>query len=108
MDNSSQNMTIYERITSWYFGVDGLFKSQPTIAQEGMLEVFKMADTNEGLSDFGLSFIKVEGGAVHPDDTEADYSDERYIKQFNAYLKSTGLSKDNTLCSRPELLERIG
>jgi DNA/RNA-binding domain of Phe-tRNA-synthetase-like protein len=67
-----------------------------------------MADTNEGLSGFGLAFLKVEGGAVHPDDTEADYSDEAYIRQFNAYLKDTGLSKDNTPCSRPELLERIG
>ena len=67
-----------------------------------------MADGNEGLADFGFAFVKVEGGAVHPDDTEADYSDERYIKQFNAYLRDTGLSKKNTPCSRPELLERIG
>lgn len=38
-------------------------------------------------SDFGLAHVKVEGGAIHPDDSLQDLSEEQHAKQLAAHKR---------------------
>lgn len=54
---------------------------------------------------FGLAYIRQEGCAIHPDDTDADYTDDQYLRQLRAYHENNDAFK--VPCSRPELLAKV-
>lgn len=59
------------------------------------------------LSGFGLGALRMEGCAVHPDEIEADLSDEQYYKQLKAYYRDVGDSAFKTFCVRDNLLQKL-
>ena len=58
----------------------------------------------DSLDGFGMCNFKKEGCAIHPDDTNANMSDETYLRQLQAYYDWSG--EIGTL-SRPELKSRL-
>jgi len=57
---------------------------------------------------FGLSYLRQEGAAMHPDDTEREMNDAYYLRQLQAYVDSHGIDETKkSYCSRPHLLEKL-
>jgi hypothetical protein len=54
-----------------------------------------------------FAYLRAEGCAVHPDDTDADLSDDQYFKQLRAYYINYGSVVFNTPCSRPDQLAAL-
>lgn len=60
------------------------------------------------MEGFGLAFVRREGAPIHPDDCDADLSDEQYLRQLKAYAKEHGMElTKKTFCCRPEFLKEL-
>lgn len=55
----------------------------------------------------GLATLRIEGGAMHPDEVDCHLSDDQYLKQLRAYIKDAGESKETVLCGRKHLRAKI-
>lgn len=70
---------------------------------------------NNKAESFGLSPLKSEGMAAHPDAYGIGFSnghkfgdDESYLKQLKAYAEWRGVEKTKKeTCSRPHLLDQL-
>ena len=63
---------------------------------------------SEDVTGFGLAYIRKEGAAMHPDDTEAEMGDVFYLKQLQAFKDEHGIEvTKKSYCSRPYLLEEL-
>lgn len=55
---------------------------------------------------FGDARLKIEGCPIHPDDADADMTDEQYMSQLNAYAEATGDEAAFNDCVRDDLVNR--
>lgn len=60
-------------------------------------------------SCFAFPDLRCEGKAVHPDffNNSADMSEDYYLRQLQAYKDWAGDIVYKTMCSRPELLDKL-
>lgn len=60
------------------------------------------------MNGFGLTYLRQEGGAIHPDDVmgcgDADLA--QYRSELKAYILCNGYNSDE-YCSHPEVLAEI-
>jgi hypothetical protein len=56
---------------------------------------------------FGLARLKAEGAPVHPDDSEADLTDEQYLRQLQLYKDFHGADSVDGSIVRDRLLKDL-
>jgi hypothetical protein len=56
---------------------------------------------------FGLATLKAEGAPVHPDEIEADLTDEQYLRQLQRYKDCHGADSVNESIVRNYLLKDL-
>jgi len=58
--------------------------------------------------EYSFAYVRMEGAAVHPDDTDAGLTDEQFLKQLQAHKDALGeYDVRQVWCSRPELLKLL-